>query len=593
MRQLRSDQPGGRDKSMTRSRWTRALALLFAFGLAAAACGGDETGFAPAIVEDAATDDAGADAAPADADEPADADAAEPAAVEEEDDEPADLGQVVVAEGANCAADLPPLEPGTFAPSGDFVYAISLPANSLNPHDDQTPATFAYYGWIYEGLVRQNADGSVVPWLARCWETNDSGTEVTFYLHEGITFHDGAPFNADAVVANVEFVKTAGPPQVIPPVAGQLGIVDTIEALDEHTVKFNLKGPGEILLLSGLIRNSGLMVSPASLGDAAASPMGTGPYAWSESSPDLTQIDLAANADYWQPGLVGLETARLVVAIDQIARVDAFNAGQYDASVVLLNDLDLLITGDVTSNFTVRIGFVVADWTGQQIPQLANREVRCAMAQALNRQGIQARLNAPGSENNQFATGPSDYAWIDDLDVPDFDIEAAKARFEATGEEGFTFTNGHLPAGFWPVLSSAWGTALAELGITMQNEALDPPSGGEMFGRLARGQHPVQIIPFNEPNALMSLVARTGEAGFNPSKVSPDGVVELVAAARGKNFVDGEADVAAAWKIMLEECIFIVNNTLTTVIAYQDGVDGVHHTQGIPIHFWPHGVTKS
>lgn len=578
---------------MIRRRWTRAIALLFAFGLAAAACGGDETGFAPAIVEDPSAGDAGDDTAAADTDDASDASATESAPAEDEDDEPADLGQVVVAEAANCAADLPPLEPGIFAPSGDFSYAISIALNSLNPHDDQTPATFAYYSWIYEGLVRQEADGSVVPWLARCWETNDDGSEVTFYLHEGITFHDGTAFNADAVVANVEFVKTAGPPQVIPPVAGQLGIVDTVEAIDEHTVKFNLVGPGEILLLSGLIRNSGLMVSPASLGNAAAAPVGTGPYQWASSNPDFTQNDLVAYAGYWQPGLVGLETVRLEAAIDQVARLDSFNAGQYDVAVVRLNDLDLLLTGDVSFNFTVRIGFVVADWTGEQIPQLANREVRCAMAQALNRHGIQAQLNDPDSVNNQFATGPSDYAYIDDLDVPEFDIEAAKARFAATGEEDFTFTNGHLPGGFWPVLSSAWGTALAELGITMQNEALDPPTGGEMFGRLARGAHPVQIVPFNEPNALMSLVARTGQAGFNPSKVSPDGVVELVTAARGKNFADGEADVAAAWKIMLEECIFIVNNTLTTVVAYQDGVAGVHHTQGIPIHFWPHGVTKS
>ncbi len=574
---------------MTRSRWTRAIALLFAFGMAATACGGDETGFAPAIVEDTST----AEAAPVDADEQRDADDTESATAEEEDNESADLGQVVVAEAANCAADLPPLAPGTFAPSGDFSYAISIALNSLNPHDDQTPATFAYYSWIYEGLVRQETDGTVVPWLARCWETSDDGSEVTFYLHEGITFHDGTPFNADAVVANAEFVKTAGPPQVIPPVAGQLGIVDTVEAIDEHTVKFNLAGPGEILLLSGLIRNSGLMVSPASLGNAAAAPVGTGPYAWASSNPDFTQNDLVAYADYWQPGLVGLETVRLEAAIDPVARLDSFNAGQYDAAVVRLNDLDLLLAGDFSSNFTVRIGFVVADWTGQQIPQLANREVRCAMAQALNRQGITAQLNEPDSVTNQFATGPPDYAYIEDLNVPEFDIDAAKARFAATGEEGFTFTNGHLPGGFWPTVSSAWSTALAELGITMQNEALDPPTGGEMFGRLARGAHPVQIIPFNEPNALMSLVARTGEAGFNPSGVSPDGVVELVAAARSKNFADGEADVAAAWKIMLEECIFIVNHTLTTVMAYQDNVQGIHHTQGIPIHFWPHGVTKS
>ncbi|WP_419910583.1 ABC transporter substrate-binding protein [Candidatus Poriferisodalis sp.] len=575
---------------MTLPRCTRALAALFAFGLAVAACGDDETGLAPAIVEDVSAD--AADDAGTAASEPSETDEAEPETAEEQDDGSADLGQVTIGEAANCAADLPPVERGTYAPSGDFSYAISIAVNSLNPHDDQTPATFAYYSWIYEGLVRQDAGGHVVPWLAQCWETNDDGSEVTFYLHEGITFHDGTPFDADAVVANVEFVKTAGPPQVIPPVAGQLGIVDSVESIDEHTVRFNLAAPGEILLLSGLIRNSGLMVSPASLGDAAASPVGTGPYAWASSNPDFTQNDLVAYADYWRPGLVGLETVRLEAAIDQVARLDSFNAGQYDVAVVRLNDLDLLTTGGTSRNSTVRIGFVVADWTGEEVPQLAKREVRCAMAQALNRQGIQAQLNDPDAVNNQFATGPSDYAWIDDLDVPEFDIEAAEARFAATGEEGFTFTNGHLPAGFWPVLSSAWGTALAELGITMQNEALDPPTGGEMFGRLAQGVHPVQIIPFNEPNALMSLVARTGTAAFNPSKVSPEGVVELVAAARGKNFADGEADVAAAWKIMLEECIFIVNNTLTTVVAYQDNIGGVHHTQGLPIHFWPHGVTK-
>ena len=581
---------------MTRNNWIRGLALLFAFSLAAAACGSESTtGNAPAIIEDAGTSDDGESAPSGDASGP---EAAAPddepeVQIVPEEEEAADLGQVVVAESADCTADMPPLDPGTFNPSGDFTFAISIALNSLNPHDDQTPATFTYYSWIYEGLVRQEADGTVVPWLARCWETNEDGSEVTFYLHEGVTFHDGTPFNAGAVVANVEFVKTAGPPQVIPPVAGQLRIVDTVEAVDEHTVKFNLTGPGEILLLSALIRNSGLMVAPDSLGDAAGSPVGTGPYSFSRSNPDFTEIDLVADGDYWQPGLVGLENVRLIAAIDQIARVDAFNAGQYDASVVRLTDLDILVRGDVTTNSTVRIGFVVADWTGEQIPQLANREVRCAMAQALNREGIQTQLNDPNAVNNQFATGPSDYAWIDDLDVPGFDIDAAKARFAATGLEGFTFSNGHLPGGFWPVMSSAWGTALAELGITMQNEALDPPTGGEMFARLAQGAHPVQIIPFNEPNALMSLVARTGEAGFNPSKASPDGVVELVRSAMGKNFADGEEDVRAAWKIMLEECIFIVNNTLTTVVAYQDGIEGLHHTQGLPIHFWPHGVTKS
>jgi len=185
---------------------------------------------------------------------------------------------------------------------------------------------------------------------------------------------------------------------------------------------------------------------------------------------------------------------------------------------------------------------------------------------------------------------PTDYAYVDDLDSPDFDLELAQSLMDASGEAGFEFTNGHLPNGFWPVTASAFSGGLAEIGITMNNEALDPPGAGEMFRRLAEGQHPVQIVAYNEPNALMSLIARTGEASLNPSGVSPDGVVELVASARSKSFEDGEADVAAAWKIMIEECIFIINHVLTTTIGFQDYMTGVQHTQGIPVSYWPHGV---
>lgn len=579
---------------MTKKRWWRVVAILFAFSLIAAACGGDDEaddGAGPEVAEETSTEDgASDDAAPA-ADEKLDEPAAADEPEEQESVAEADLGQVTVAEGASCADGAPDLDPGTFDSSGHLRFANSIAINSLNPHDDQAPASFSFYGWLYEGLVRQDNDGSVVPWLAKCWDTSEDGTEITFVLREGITFHDGTPFNADAVVANVEFIKTAGPPNVIPPVAGQLGIVDSAESVDEHTVKFNLTAPGEVLLLSGLIRNSGQMVSPAALGNAAETPIGTGPYVFAGANADFSQIDLVGYDRYWQPGLVGAETARIDFAPDATARVDALNAGQYDVAVIRARDRPNLVDAIPFSAPTVRIGFVFSDWTGERIPQLANREVRCAMAGALNRAGVVQQVTGnTDAVNTQFATGPTDYAYIDDLDVPGFDVEAAKARFAATGEDGFTFDNGHLGGGFWPVLSSAWGTALAEMGITMQNENLDPPSAGEMFRRLAAGTHPVQIIAYNEPNALMSLIARTGQAAFNPSGVSPDGVDELVASAKGKSFSDGEADVAAAWQIMLEECVFVINHTLTTYLAHQPNVTGAVHVQGLPITFWPHGV---
>ena len=555
--------------------WKRYVAALMAFGLVAAACssGGDE----PEAADTTAAEST---------DETAEA---------ETDDEPAEqetVGDVEIdEEAANCANDVE-VERGDYNPGPALTFANSIGLGTgYNPHNDQGPANFSYYGWVYEGLVRQDSDGTIVPWLAKCWEVSEAGDVVTFFLHEGVTFHDGAPFDAEAVQANIDFVKTAGPPEVIPPVAGQMGIVDTVEVVDDLTVQFNLNGPGEVLLLSGLIRNSGFMVSPASLGSAGANPIGTGPYVVDTVNADNTETNLLGNDTYWQPQLVGAESVVITAVIDAQARVDGLNAGQFDTAVINTNQSDSVPAFSQAP--TVRIGFVVTDWTGETIPALANRDVRCAMGQALNRVGIQEAFGSPAETAiNQFAVSPDDYAYIENLDVADFDIDAAAAAFAATGEDGFTFQNGHLPFNFWPVVSSAYSTSLAELGITMENEALDPPSGGEMFARLAAGQYPVQIIAFNEPNALMSLIARTGEASFNPSGVSPDGVVELVQSARTKSFDEAEADVAAAWQIMLEECVFIMQQALSTAVGFQTNVTGVVHTTGVPISYWPHGVRK-
>ncbi len=558
---------------MGNSRLTRLLALLLAMAMFAAACGSD-----------------GDDAADADEDQASSAEN-EPADEPDEPEEEEALGNVEVDESANCASSIE-LDPGTYAPSGDLQNAIAISLGTLNPHDEQGPASFAYYGWIYEGLVRQSVEGTVVPWLAKCWEANEGGDEVTFFLHDGITFHDGAAFNAEAVKANIEHVKTAGPPEVLPPVANQMAVVDSVEVVDELTVKFNLNAPGEALLLSGLIRHSGWMVSPDSLGNAGASPMGTAPYKIADTSADLKTINLVAFEDYWQPGLVGLETVTITSTGDIQANLDGLNAGQFDVAVV--NTAQAADAPAVSQNTTVRIGFVVTDWQGEQVPQLANKDVRCAVAGALNREAIQVAGNSdPASAIKQFAASPSDYGYIDDLTSPDFDLDAAKALFDSTGEEPFSFKNGHIRGGFWPATSSAFSTALAELGITMENEVLEPNSAGEMFANLAKGTYPIQIVAYNEPNALMSLIARTGGAAFNPSGVSPDGVDELVASARTKSFEDGEADVAAAWKIMIEECIFIINNVLTTSLGYDPAdVTGVNHTGGVPISYWPHGVRK-
>lgn len=560
------------------------VALLSACALFAGACGSDDGS------DSSGDDDAGAEeTAAASTDEPATEPTEAPAT--ESTDEPAE-------EPATESTDEPAEEPaddagGDYDPVGTLRVGNRIAVNTLNPFDDQTPATFSFYGWTYEGLVRQDVDGSFVPWLAEDWEVSDDNMTITFTLHDGVTFHDGSPFDAEAVKANIEYVQTGPPDQVIPPVAGQMSNVSEVEVIDDLTVAFHLTNPSPTPVITWLARNSGFMVSPAALGNAGAQPIGTGPYVYNEgeSSADLTHLVFDANPDYWRPADVGVERVEMDVVNDNPTRRQAFEAGQYD---LVTDNLALgppSVGTQIIGPATI-ISFTVVDWQGEVIEELADKDIRCAMVESMNREGIVAQLGqSPGSVRYQYQGDPDSYAYIDDLDVPSFDIDAAKADYEAAGGQGFSFGNGYLGNTQFEAASVAWGGALNELGITMENEALDPPSGGEMFGAFLESRYPIQTIPINEPSPLLTLAQRALPDGtLNPSGAVPDGVQELVESALAKSPEEAEADVEAAWKIMLEECIWIPSFVLEDGWEAQDNVTGVERVPGIPLLYWPQGV---
>lgn len=559
------------------------IALLATCALLAGACGGDDD--ADGSADEPSADETADSEEPAEPSEPSEEPSDEPAA--EPSDEPSE-------EPSEEPSDEPADEmEGEYNPVGTLRVGNRIAVNTLNPFDDQTPATFSFYAWTYEGLVRQDTDGEFVPWLAEGWEVSDDGMTITFDLHDGVTFHDGTPFDAEAVKANIEFVKTGPADQVIPPVAGQMANVADVEVVDDLTVAFHLVNPSPTPVITWLARNSGFMVSPTALGNAAAQPIGTGPYVFNadDSSADLTHLVFDANPEYWRPGDVGVERVELDVVNDNPTRRQAFEAGQYDLVTDNLSLGPPSVGRQIIGPATI-ISFTVVDWQGERIPELANRDIRCALVEAMNREGIVAQLGQSAeSVRYQYQGDPDSYAYIDDLDVPQFDIDSAIASYEAAGGQGFTFSNGYLGNTQFEAASVAWAGALNELGITMENEALDPPSGGEMFGAFLEARYPIQTIPINEPSPLLTLAQRALPDGtLNPSGSVPDGVQELVESALSKSPEEAEADVEEAWRIMLEECIWIPSFVLEDGWEAHDAVTGVERVPGIPLLYWPHGV---
>src|SRR5690554_6645153 len=162
------------------------------------------------------------------------------------------------------------------------VGQIAEPA-SLDPHVSTAANDFRIAVNIYDGLVR-NKPGTleIEPALATDWTISDDGLEYTFNLREGVTFHDGTPFNAEAVKFNFDRMldddhpfRDTGPF----PLSSFFDAVDTTEALDDLTVKFTLKEPFAPFL-SNLAYPIGLMISPEAVKthgkDVGRNPAGTG-----------------------------------------------------------------------------------------------------------------------------------------------------------------------------------------------------------------------------------------------------------------------------------------------------------------------------
>jgi peptide/nickel transport system substrate-binding protein len=162
---------------------------------------------------------------------------------------------------------------------------------------------------LYNNLVRLNlTDGlrSVVPDLAESWEISEDGLTYTFTLRQGVTFHDGEPFTADDVVAT--FNRILDPPEgVIIPLAADMGMVSSVEKVDDYTVRFNLSSPRAYFLQ--LLSGTGMVIfSKKTLDENSGDlrevqvPPGTGAFKY-VSYQTAEKWTLERNPDYWDSEL--------------------------------------------------------------------------------------------------------------------------------------------------------------------------------------------------------------------------------------------------------------------------------------------------
>lgn len=200
----------------------------------------------------------------------------------------------------------------------EFVYGLTLPPSGIDPHIYASAELGIPLRSVYDTLVYQDDKTlEFVPGLAESWEISPDGRVYTFTLRRDVIFHDGTPFNAEAVRVNIE--RILAPETNSAKAAQLLGPIERVDVLDEYCVSLTLTAPFSPLL-DGLSQPYLGMASPQALAqwDAATyqfHQVGTGPYRFVEYVVN-DRLVLERNPDYdWGPSVV---SNRGVPAVDRL-----------------------------------------------------------------------------------------------------------------------------------------------------------------------------------------------------------------------------------------------------------------------------------
>jgi peptide/nickel transport system substrate-binding protein len=183
--------------------------------------------------------------------------------------------------------------------------AIFADPLGLDPHIVGNPEGRGTTKAIHDTLFGIDLNGRLVPQLVESWEQPDDKTFV-LKLRQGVKFHDGTAFDAEAVKFNLDRVRNPDTKSIR---AGEISTLDKVEVVDAGTVRLTLKQPFAAFLFP-LADMAGCIGSPAAYqqwgADYAFHPSGTGPFKFVSYAKDQNTT-LERNPDYWDKGKPGLD----------------------------------------------------------------------------------------------------------------------------------------------------------------------------------------------------------------------------------------------------------------------------------------------
>ncbi|QOL80981.1 ABC transporter substrate-binding protein [Pseudooceanicola spongiae] len=433
-------------------------------------------------------------------------------------------------------------------PPGVLIVGQIAEPKALDPAAVTAVNDFRILMNVYDGLVRYKSGTlEVEPALASSWDINEDGTLYTFHLREGVTFHDGSDFDAEAVKFNFDRMLKEDHPfhDTGPfPLSFFFSSVEEVTVADPLTVEFKLSAP-YAPFLSNLAYPTGLIVSPAAVekfgADFGRNPSGTGPFSFAEWKSN-EHVILNANPDYWD-GAPATETLVFRPITDANTRTAEMLAGGIDLMVevppVALSEFE----GDPYQVFEQAGPHVWFAILNAKEGPFADKLVRQAANYAVNKAALVDNVLEGTAEVAAGPTPPA-FAWAYNEDVQPYayDPDKARALLAEAGQEHPEVTFFVTEGGSGMLDPIAMGTAIqADLKAVGFDVKIETYEWNTFLGEVnpgLEGKADMAEMAWmtNDPDTLPYLALRSDawpdKGGFNSGYYSNPEVDSLLEKAR-------------------------------------------------------------
>ncbi|MEE6287856.1 ABC transporter substrate-binding protein [Georgenia sp. MJ173] len=329
---------------------------------------------------------------------------------------------------------------------------------------------FPFTRQVYESLIEYDDELGTSPQLATDWTISDDQSSVTINLRDDVTFHSGAPFNAEAVAANLEFFADPDTGQQL---LAPMSVVDSWEAVGESTLEVTFTQPIAELQITDLLQ-SWTIGDPASLDDSTRG-VGTGPFQFSEWLPG-EQIVLERFDDYWGEA-PAYQTLHYRVFGDMDSLISGFESGVVDVVV----DVPPLEAQRLESTSTVLVGnmgALIDQWRlNPTVPPFDNENVRRAINYATDRETLVEAMYHGYSEPVSLPYSQESPAYDAELAASlEYDLDRARELIETSGlssdelQAAVTVTSANARTSQAAQILQA---SLGEIGFDLEIEVLD------------------------------------------------------------------------------------------------------------------------